>query len=654
MANVIAETIRLICFAAVCLYLWYVVGKEGLRGEWGWPYIFGAFLLFNIGLLISVTEDFPSLSKFMILGDSPYEPYVKNLVVFVPGFILLILGIAGMIPPAAALKKAQVDLRESHAHLEKQVEARTAEIRLSNEKLLSEISERKAAEEALRKAHDELEDRVRDRTADLEKANEELQAEISRRNRIEEDLRESEERYRLLAEYSLIGVYLHQDPFFVYVNQRVERMLGYSAKELTRTRFWEIFHPEIQEQIKARGLARYRGEKELPVYESRLVTKDGDTRLVEISAVPTLYRGRAATIGTFIDITDRKRAEEALRESEERYRTLVDLLPIGVGIHSEGRVVFVNRTAAKIMSAKTPEELIGKPVLSLVAPESQARSLERIRAMMQTWQPAPVDEIKFVQSDGTVRDAEIYATPIMEGGKPAVLVASLDVTERKASEERIKASLKEKEVMLREIHHRVKNNLAVIVSLLGLQSHYTSDESARRMFEETQARIRSMALAHEVLYQSENLADVQIAEYLANLTDHICMFTADVGTTISLEREIEDISCGLDTAIPVGFIVTELLSNCLKHAFPDRREGQIRISLRSLDKNAFELVVADNGVGVPAESVFRSPTSLGLELVQTFVHQLHGDLEIRRENGTQVRVRLKEIKKRDWRQDMDS
>ena len=196
MFDTISESIRLAAFLGICVYLWFLTGRRGVRREWGWPYIFAALCLINIGLLISLTEDFPSLSRFVFLGNSPYEPFIKNLLVFFTGFVLLIVGIAKMIPPIVALKETREALEESHEQLEKRVQERTAALKLANEHLRCEIFEREAAEAALQKVRNELEDAVDARTAELKKTNKELLAEISRRTTVEKELRESEERYR--------------------------------------------------------------------------------------------------------------------------------------------------------------------------------------------------------------------------------------------------------------------------------------------------------------------------------------------------------------------------------------------------------------------------------------------------------------------------
>ncbi len=232
-------------------------------------------------------------------------------------------------------------------------------------------------------------------------------------------------------------------------------------------------------------------------------------------------------------------------------------------------------------------------------------------------------------------------------GNPLRMIGiNYDVTERKIGEERLKSSLQEKEVMLQEIHHRVKNNLAVVSSLVSLQSEYASDDRHKQMFEDTQNRIRSMALAHEMLYQTDNLAELSISEYLGNLIDHLAASVATVATDVTFTTNIEDIGFTLDTIIPLGSMVTELVSNSLKHAFPNGRPGTITVSVRTLDRRAFELIVADDGVGMPCSTDVSKPKSLGLDLIRIFVRQIHGEMESFCENGTRVRITFQDARAR--------
>ena len=156
-------------------------------------------------------------------------------------------------------------------------------------------------------------------------------------------------------------------------------------------------------------------------------------------------------------------------------------------------------------------------------------------------------------------------------------------------------------------------------------------------------RIQSMALAHEKLYQSKNLADLNVQEFIGNLVDHLVTDNASLGTSISLKKDIDPVSFGPDTAIPLGFILNELVCNCLKHAFPEGSTGEIRISLRSLGEEEFELLVGDNGIGMPRGLDLHDSPSLGLNLVDLFTTQLKGTTEIKRNDGTEIRIRFKKV-----------
>ena len=206
--------------------------------------------------------------------------------------------------------------------------------------------------------------------------------------------------------------------------------------------------------------------------------------------------------------------------------------------------------------------------------------------------------------------------------------------------------LGEKEVLLQEIHHRAKNNLQVMSSLLHLQASHFPDTANREIFKDAEARIRSMGLVHEMLYQSKNLAEIKIDEYVENLAAYL--FTAHVraGKNVGLKTSIEDIALGIETAVPLGLILTELVTNSLKHAFPsEKRGGEIRITVCSTSDREFELIVADNGIGIPDHVNWEDPDTLGFDLVNSFVDQLHGIVEIGRDGGTNVLVRFKDVKR---------
>ena len=214
-------------------------------------------------------------------------------------------------------------------------------------------------------------------------------------------------------------------------------------------------------------------------------------------------------------------------------------------------------------------------------------------------------------------------------GKRLVISMAMDVTERKKAESQLKASLGEKEVLLKEIHHRVKNNLQIISSLLNLQAGYLQDNQAIELFQVSQSRIESMALIHEKLYQSKDLAQINLAEYIQDLVDSLfCSYEVRL-KAIAVKLNIDDILVNLDTAIPCGLIINELVLNSLKHAFPSGKPGEIYISGMTSDSdNKFILIVGDNGIGLPPDFDFRNTESLGLQLVNILANQLEGTIAI--------------------------
>jgi two-component sensor histidine kinase len=210
--------------------------------------------------------------------------------------------------------------------------------------------------------------------------------------------------------------------------------------------------------------------------------------------------------------------------------------------------------------------------------------------------------------------------------------------ERKKAQEQIKASLREKEILLKEIHHRVKNNLQIISSLLNLQAEYLKDTQTIAIFKDSQNRIQSMAIVHEKLYQSEDLATINLSDYIQDLVSNLS-YSYEVNLeSIVFKIDVEDVLLDIDTAIPCGLIINELISNSLKYAFPRGKSGEIWIKLKSSAKNQLRLIVSDNGMGLPENFDFNNTESLGLQLVDALTIQLKGTIEIDRARGTKFLI----------------
>lgn len=238
---------------------------------------------------------------------------------------------------------------------------------------------------------------------------------------------------------------------------------------------------------------------------------------------------------------------------------------------------------------------------------------------------------------------DIYLNPILENNT-VIEVSGIahDVTEKKIAQQRMEQSLKEKEVLLKEVHHRVKNNMQVISSILNLQSSYVSDDYALSLLKESQNRIKTMAYIHESLYQNKSFTSVNFSDYIATLTNNIIQSYSVSEEKVKLILNLEKINLNLDSSIPTGLIVNELITNAIKHAFPSSTRGHINVNLKS-ENNTVYLEVKDNGVGFDSNIDFRNTNSLGLQLVRTLIDQIEGDLKFKSEKdkGTEVLITFK-------------
>jgi two-component sensor histidine kinase len=230
-------------------------------------------------------------------------------------------------------------------------------------------------------------------------------------------------------------------------------------------------------------------------------------------------------------------------------------------------------------------------------------------------------------------------------GKPVIIVNARDITERKRADGLIRSALREKEVLLREIHHRVKNNMQVISSLLNLQASQTPDPATKTILEESRQRVRSIAIIHERLYNSGDVANIDFGVYLKSVAEELCR--AFGRGEVSCVLDLEAIPFEIDKAIPAGLIVNELLTNALRHAFPAATKGTVCVRLRSLGEGNVELTVQDNGVGFPAGTDISSATTMGLAIIRTLVEQMHGTLTMDTTHGTTCTIRFKLNRKTD-------
>ena len=334
------------------------------------------------------------------------------------------------------------------------------------------------------------------------------------------------------------------------------------------------------------------------------------------------------------EIAEHKRTEEALKVSKNQYRRLVEFNPGPIVVHSAGRVVYVNKAAVKTLRGTDPQEFVGKPVLDFIHPDYRDIALERIRQAQKGGKVTETIEEKFIRLDGKIIDVEVTSFPTLFQGKPANQVIFQDISERVAAEKKVKKSLREKEVLLKEIHHRVKNNLQVINSLLSLQSRRLDDKQTTAVFDEIKNRVYSIALVHEKLYESKDLANIDFGEYTRMLVSHLYKTFPTGQANVKLEIKASPVSLQVDKAIPCALIINELVSNALKYAFRDGRKGELIVEFKTKEPGKVTLTVTDNGVGLPEDIDVDEPKALGLQIINALVRQLHGTLRVVKQKGT--------------------
>jgi len=310
-----------------------------------------------------------------------------------------------------------------------------------------------------------------------------------------------------------------------------------------------------------------------------------------------------------------------------------DQVPMAmIVIDARGRVVRVN-PLAETTFGYLPGELLGRPVECLMPERFRMRHEGHRASFLSETQGRPMGvgrELWGLRKDGREFPLEIGINPIQTEQGPMVLSVILDLTERKQSEQRIREALQQKEVLLREVHHRVKNNLQVIHSLLDLQTLKVKDPTVVAMLQDSQNRIRSMSLIHQTLYQASDVAQVDFEQFLTALMPHLMASYAPARGQVSVQMHAASIKLPINDAVPCGLIVNELVSNALKHGFPQGRSGQIEVLIDQPSPDRVELSVSNNGLPIPEELRLPPPDSLGLQLVQLLSRQLRGQLEIRR------------------------
>ncbi len=468
-----------------------------------------------------------------------------------------------------------------------------------------------------------------------------LVANVTERALAYNESQKSIQSYRDLFDSMTDAIYILDDNNkIVIANKGLKLTYGYNLRDLVGKdqsilrapgKFDETAMMEIRERSKTQKAQK------LEVWSKKA---NGEVFLTEMLVNRGSYFGKNVLIIIERDISDRKFAEEELIRRETLFSELFNTTPLAITLlNSHNEVELVNKGFEHLFGYDF-EEIKGLEIDRIIVPETGANEAIRLTN-------SPIVEEKQlvrVAKDGTHLDVIVYSVPvIIDGVVQAKFGLYVDITERKKAEETIKKSLKEKEVLLAEVHHRVKNNLAVITGLLELQSYATQNENAQKVLKDSQMRVRSIALVHEKLYQNENLTEVDVSSYIEELISSVKRAIGTRDLSVDIKLDVDDLKLPITQAIPCGLLINEIVTNSFKHAFRGKQEGIIYVSIKNGGEKV-SIKVEDNGIGFDQENFSKPGFSLGMKLIRTLAKQLRASTEVSSNDGTSYCFEFNKVK----------
>jgi PAS domain S-box-containing protein len=453
---------------------------------------------------------------------------------------------------------------------------------------------------------------------------------------------ESEGKYRLMVENANEAILVARDGVFVFSNPKAEALFGYSGGELGSRPLTRFVHEADRKTVQERHEGRLAGDTSIPdIYSFRIIQKSGDIRWVNLKVAMFSWNDKPATLCFMADITKRKQAEEALRESEAVMRYIIRHDPNAIAVYDrELRYVAVSDRYLRDYGI-AGREILGKHHYE-VFPEMPERWKEVHRRVLRG-AVEKNDDDGFRRPDGSFTYNRWECRPWYRADESigGMITYTEVTTTRKLAEKALKGTLAEKEVLLREIHHRVKNNMQTIVGLLRMHARRNRDPHLKTVFDDCRDRVEAMSLVHEALYQSDDLSRIDFEAYLKKLCRNLAHAHDAQRKRITLTINAADVSLNMDQGVAVGMIIAELVSNAFKHAFPNDEGGAVSVHLDRTDGETVRLVASDTGKGLPADFDIHNPSSLGMRLVSgAVIRELGGTIDVERGNGTRFIIRF--------------
>lgn len=470
-----------------------------------------------------------------------------------------------------------------------------------------------------------------------------MAAVVLERRRAENKILENEAKYRSYVDNAPYGIIVtDENGRYLEVNDMVSEITGYSKEELLKMGIPGLVPLNYLEGVSKELL--YSQLTEQAALEFKFLHKNGQTRNGAIKCVKLPKKGH---MGFLTDITERKNAEEELRLSRFRLENAISLANLANWEFDRSNRNFTFNDRFYTMCGTTAEEEDGylmsadDYIKEFVHPDD-AHIVEDAITKSGT-----NIEYRIIRRDGETRYIVSNVKFVKDEGGNLISVygTNQDITSIKEIQKKLEMALEEKDMLLKEIHHRVKNNLMVISSLLNIQSQYIKDEDALSVFRESQKRAKSMALIHERLYRSTDLKRIDFGDYIRTLTTDLFYTYVPDPSRIKLNLKVEDLMVDINTAVPLGLILNELVTNSMKHAFPGDETGEITVEFYSEDETLV-LRVADDGIGLPDDFDFKKISSMGLQLVNDLTRQIDGEIEVDGTKGTEFKIRFKEFEKK--------